>query len=38
MLEEEKGLPFIDQIHYSPRFNQAIAEKMLSRIVFEGNK
>jgi hypothetical protein len=38
MLQDEKGLPFIDQIHYSPRFNQAIAEKMLSRIVFEGNK
>jgi hypothetical protein len=38
MLQEEKGLPFIDQIHYSPRFNQAIAEEMLSRIVFEGNK
>jgi hypothetical protein len=38
MLQDEKGLPFIDQIHYSPRFNKAIAEKMLSRIVFEGNK
>jgi hypothetical protein len=38
MLQDEKGLPFIDQIHYSPRFNQAIAEKMLSQIVFEGNK
>ncbi len=38
MLQEEKGLPFIDQIHYSPSFNQAIAQKMLSLIVFEGNK
>jgi lysophospholipase L1-like esterase len=38
MLQEEKGLPFIDQIHYSPRFNQAIAEKMLSRIDFENQK
>ena len=32
MLQEEKGLPFIDQIHYSPRFSQAVAEKMLSLI------
>ena len=32
MLQDEKGLPFIDQIHYSPRFSQAIAEKMLSLI------
>jgi hypothetical protein len=38
MLQEEKGLPFVDQIHYSPRFNQAIAEKMLSRIDFENQK
>jgi hypothetical protein len=38
MLQDEKGLPFIDQIHYSPRFNQAIAEKMLSRIDFEHEK
>lgn len=38
MLHDEKGLPFVDQIHYSPRFNQTIAEKMLSLIVFEGNK
>jgi lysophospholipase L1-like esterase len=38
MLQDEKGLPFIDQIHYSPRFNQAIAEKMLSRIDFEDRK
>jgi hypothetical protein len=34
MLQEEKGLPFVDQIHYSPLFNQTIAEKMLSEIVF----
>ncbi len=32
MLREEKGLPFVDQIHYSPAFNQSIAEKMLSII------
>jgi hypothetical protein len=38
MLQDEKGLPFIDQIHYSPRFNQAIAEKMLSRIDFADRK
>jgi lysophospholipase L1-like esterase len=38
MLQDEKGLPFIDQIHYSPRFNQVIAEKMLSRIDFEDQK
>jgi hypothetical protein len=38
MLQEEKGLPFIDQVHYSPGFNQAIAEKMLSRIDFENQK
>jgi hypothetical protein len=34
MLQNEKGLPFVDQIHYSPLFNQTIAEKMLSEIVF----
>jgi lysophospholipase L1-like esterase len=38
MLQNEKGLPFIDQTHYSPRFNQAIAEKMLSWIDFEDQK
>jgi hypothetical protein len=32
MLQDETGLPFIDQIHYSPRFSQAIAQKMLSLI------
>ena len=32
MLEKERGFPFIDQIHYSPKFSQAIAEKMLSLI------
>ena len=30
MLKNEKGLPFIDQIHYSPQFSSAVAEKMLS--------
>jgi lysophospholipase L1-like esterase len=34
MLQEEKGLPFIDQIHYSPDFNRAIAQKMVERIRF----
>ena len=34
MLQEEKGLPFIDQIHYSPYFNRMIAQKMLDRIRF----
>lgn len=29
MLQDEKGLPFIDQIHYSPAFNRTIAQKML---------
>jgi hypothetical protein len=38
MLQEEKGLPFIDKVHYSPRFSQVIAEKMLSEIVFKDNK
>lgn len=32
LLHDEKGLPFIDQIHYSPRFSQTVAEKMLSLI------
>lgn len=32
MLQDETGLPFIDQIHYSPRFSQSVAEKMLSLI------
>ena len=32
MLQEEKGLPFVDQFHYSPRFSKAIAEKMLSLV------
>jgi hypothetical protein len=34
MLHDEKGLPFVDELHYSPYFNRAIAEKMLSRIDF----
>ena len=38
MLQDEKGLPFIDQIHYSPGFNQAVAEKMLTRIDFGHKK
>jgi hypothetical protein len=35
MLQDEKGLPFIDQIHYSPDFNRAIAQKMLEQIPFK---
>jgi hypothetical protein len=34
MLQDEKGLPFVDQIHYSPGFNRAVAEKMLDQIDF----
>jgi len=34
MLHDEKGLPFVDQLHYSPAFNRAIAEKMLDFIQF----
>jgi hypothetical protein len=34
MLHDEKGLPFADQIHYSPYFTRVIAEKMLSEIDF----
>jgi len=32
LLQDEKGLPFIDQIHYSPAFNRTIAEKMLDLV------
>ncbi|HEY4206602.1 MAG TPA: SGNH/GDSL hydrolase family protein [Puia sp.] len=35
MLQDEKELPFIDQIHYSPGFNRTIAEKMLDIIRFD---
>jgi len=35
MLQDEKGQPFIDQFHYSPAFNDAIAKKMLSVISFQ---
>jgi hypothetical protein len=34
MLHDEKGLPFVDQLHYSPAFSRTIAEKMLSCIDF----
>jgi hypothetical protein len=34
MLQQEKGYPFVDQLHYSPYFNRAIAEKMLDFIQF----
>jgi hypothetical protein len=34
MLQQEKGLPFVDQLHYSPAFSRTIAEKMLSCIDF----
>jgi len=36
MLHDEKGLPFVDQLHYSPSFNRAIAEKILSHISIDG--
>ena len=32
LLQGEKGLPFADQIHYSPYFSSVIAEKMLTVI------
>jgi hypothetical protein len=32
MLHDVKGLQFVDQVHYSPEFNRAIAEKMLNQI------
>lgn len=35
MLQNEKGLPFIDQLHYSPAFNDSVAKKMLSVIHFQ---
>jgi hypothetical protein len=34
MLHDEKGLPFVDQIHYSPSFNRAVAEKILDFVQF----
>ena len=34
MLHDEKGLPFVDQLHYSPYFNGVMAEKMLDFIRF----
>lgn len=32
MLESENGLPFIDEVHYSPSFSESIAEKILLKI------
>lgn len=32
MLHNEKGLPFVDQIHYSPHFCEQLAARMLSVI------
>ena len=32
MLENEKGLPFVDQVHYSPAFCTKIAQEMLGTI------
>jgi hypothetical protein len=34
MLQNEKGLPFVDQLHYSPAFNSSVAEKMLDFVRF----
>lgn len=38
MLESEKGLPFIDQFHYSPYMNKRIAEAIYERLVPVLNK
>lgn len=32
MLEDEKGFPFVDQVHYSPQFCKRIAERMLAAV------
>lgn len=32
MLQNERNLPFIDQVHYSPSFARKIAENMLAKI------
>ena len=32
MLEQEKGLPFVDNYHYSPRMNKRIASAILEKI------
>jgi lysophospholipase L1-like esterase len=32
MLENEKDLPFIDQVHYSPKFSRKIAEKIFLKV------
>jgi len=33
MLENEKGLPFIDQFHYSPAMNKRIAQEIYEKLV-----
>jgi len=33
MLENEKGLPFIDQFHYSPGMNKRIAQEIYEKLV-----
>lgn len=32
MLEQEKGIPFVDGLHYSPAFTQKITEQILLRV------
>lgn len=32
MLKDEQGLPFVDQVHYSPAFCRKIAEQMLNAV------
>lgn len=38
VLENEKGLPFIDQFHYSPSMNRRIAEEIYERLIPVLNK
>lgn len=35
MLEHEKGMPFVDQVHYSPAFSRKIAEEIFSTVQHE---
>jgi hypothetical protein len=38
MLQHEKGLPFVDQVHYSPEFSKKIAEQMFMKVASENFK
>jgi lysophospholipase L1-like esterase len=33
MLESEKGLPFVDQVHYSPSFARQISARMVDKVM-----